>query len=1037
MMPRTTVSFLLLLLLIVPFTDSSGNIEERYSRQTFTLGARAQGIVRSDQTVLILDGNGGLSYEIAKNAALMGIRNILVLEEQENDETTIQDDLGNMAVRGSSSLVEQLRSMNPTISVHTGISKTVWKTAQSYDNAVYVAADKTNALKMAAKARKHRIKCIVAETFGVFGRIMCDLGDSHTVVDPDGETPLLVPLDTIVPEHDTIVMIHAVDGEKHDVSKGDIVQFRAASGTVVASCTVQEVLTPFRFRASVEDPPAFLSNVKDSTTFQRVKTPVELKYHSLRSAIEMAKRNDDTIFTPCDLLKSFDTKRRNTIMEAFAAVKKCTQKNDFVTTVQKSIPDLDDSLLTAFWRGRNVKFAPMQSILGAIVTQEAIKALTGVYTPIQQILLYDVDEVLPEGEPLNTDKVSSSGLRTLLGDSVVDQLEDTKVFVVGAGAIGCELLKNLAAMRVGARGGKVVVTDMDTIEASNLSRQLLFRESDLGKFKSLAAKEAIERLEPAMNVEAHSSKVGVGSSSPFDESFWSNLDIVLNALDNVEARLYMDAQCVTHRKALVDAGTMGPKGNVQVVVPHQSESYASSADPPEPAIPVCTIKNFPYAISHTIQWGKELFEEHFQRRPVQANRVMDELEQKDYKDVVRTIYQGTGAERATEITIGAAQDIKAMVNAKDLSVAKSEALKWATTLARRLFYEASEKLLDEHPLDSKDEDGESFWSGTRRAPKLLRFERDPTTTEQEAINQNLVEFIRFATRIRFEVLTGNRSDAEGIVEHESVVAALMESWTESVSTPSDINNKTTPSNVMKVFSSLDRREKRLDPIDFEKDDDFNGHVAFIAASSNLRAIAYGIPAVSVDETRRVAGKIIPAMVTTTALVSGLSCIELIKVAQAKQLKKHRNAFVNLALPFFAFTSPVPADAMPGLQGRSYTLWDRIIIREGPISNSKGGISMKHVLKTIKEKVANNVSSVDVASISFGPYMIYANFLHDDDSEFPRQKLWPLLRDVLAEDNDTGYDSDAPFVDLDVVVEDTETGEAVELPPVRIYRFVEA
>lgn len=81
----------------------------------------------------------------------------------------------------------------------------------------------------------------------------------------------------------------------------------------------------------------------------------------------------------------------------------------------------------------------------------------------------------------------------------------------------------------------------------------------------------------------------------------------MNALDNVEARLFMDKQCVQHGKGMIDAGTLGAMGNVQVVVPHQSESYGSSVDPPEPSIPVCTLKNFPYEISHTIQGGKTVF----------------------------------------------------------------------------------------------------------------------------------------------------------------------------------------------------------------------------------------------------------------------------------------------------------------------------------------------------------------------------------------------------------------------------------------------
>ena len=106
---------------------------------------------------------------------------------------------------------------------------------------------------------------------------------------------------------------------------------------------------------------------------------------------------------------------------------------------------------------------------------------------------------------------------------------------------------------------------MDTIEKSNLSRQLLFRDHDVGEFKSVAARAAMMRFSPECQVEAHTSHVGEEEDRPFDDDFWSSgCNVVLNALDNVEARLFVDSQCVTHGLGLIDAGTLGPKGNVQV-----------------------------------------------------------------------------------------------------------------------------------------------------------------------------------------------------------------------------------------------------------------------------------------------------------------------------------------------------------------------------------------------------------------------------------------------------------------------------------------
>jgi ubiquitin-activating enzyme E1 len=63
----------------------------------------------------------------------------------------------------------------------------------------------------------------------------------------------------------------------------------------------------------------------------------------------------------------------------------------------------------------------------------------------------------------------------------------------------------------------------------------------------------------------------------------------------------MDYRCVFYQKPLLESGTLGTKGNVQVVIPHLTESYGSSADPPEKSIPMCTVKNFPNAIEHCIE----------------------------------------------------------------------------------------------------------------------------------------------------------------------------------------------------------------------------------------------------------------------------------------------------------------------------------------------------------------------------------------------------------------------------------------------------
>lgn len=140
-----------------------------------------------------------------------------------------------------------------------------------------------------------------------------------------------------------------------------------------------------------------------------------------------------------------------------------------------------------------------------------------------------------------------------------------RFFVVGAGAIGCEHLKNFAMMGIGAgEDGEIIVTDMDLIEKSNLNRQFLFRPHDVQKSKSHTAAAAILKMNKDVKVVAHENRVGPDVENIYDDDFYDKLDGVANALDNIDARTYMDRKCVYYRKFLIDSGTLGTMGNTQV-----------------------------------------------------------------------------------------------------------------------------------------------------------------------------------------------------------------------------------------------------------------------------------------------------------------------------------------------------------------------------------------------------------------------------------------------------------------------------------------
>jgi molybdopterin/thiamine biosynthesis adenylyltransferase len=137
--------------------------------------------------------------------------------------------------------------------------------------------------------------------------------------------------------------------------------------------------------------------------------------------------------------------------------------------------------------------------------------------------------------------------------------------MIGAGAIGCELLKNYAMLGIGTKGkGSIILTDPDVIEVSNLNRQFLFREKHLRKPKSYTAAAASIQMNEDLKgrIDPRLDKIHDATEYIYDELFFKDQSIVTNALDNVQARLYIDAKCVAARIPLIDSGTLGPKGHV-------------------------------------------------------------------------------------------------------------------------------------------------------------------------------------------------------------------------------------------------------------------------------------------------------------------------------------------------------------------------------------------------------------------------------------------------------------------------------------------
>ncbi|RDA92833.1 hypothetical protein CP533_2864 [Ophiocordyceps camponoti-saundersi (nom. inval.)] len=180
-----------------------------------------------------------------------------------------------------------------------------------------------------------------------------------------------------------------------------------------------------------------------------------------------------------------------------------------------------------------------------------------------------------------------------------------KFKILGAGGLGCEVLKNLAMSRF----RDIHVIDMDTIDISNLNRQFLFRAADVGKYKAEVAARFVERRVEGVSITPHNKRI-----QDFDQDFYKQFQIVICGLDSVEARRWINAMLVSIAeeaddadgiKPLIDGGTEGFKGQVRVILPSMTSCIECQLDmhAPRAAVPLCTIATIPRQPEHCIEWA--------------------------------------------------------------------------------------------------------------------------------------------------------------------------------------------------------------------------------------------------------------------------------------------------------------------------------------------------------------------------------------------------------------------------------------------------
>ena len=295
----------------------------------------------------------------------------------------------------------------------------------------------------------------------------------------------------------------------------------------------------------------------------------------------------------------------------------------------------------------------------------------------------------------------------------------------------------------------------------------------------------------------------------------------------------------------------------------------------------------------------------------------------------------------------------------------ADCVAWARILFEEYFVRKVRQLTHLYPADAVTKSGMPFWSPPKRFPEAEVFSVD---------DELHIGFVQAAAALRAVTCDIDVPDSERrSVEHIKKLVAAVEvpAWAPSDNVKIKLDEKnggdgneadeaeeeTDEQALANAVAALPKPAELKDvafaPQEFEKDDATNFHMDFIHAVANLRGRNYKIKGVDPLQAKLIAGRIIPAIATTTAAATGLVCLELYKQVQGFKLESFRNAFVNLALPVFQLIEPMPPAKFKSRSEKrrpdpinhpdyveeeeivvvpgEFTAWDHLVVDEGDIT----------------------------------------------------------------------------------------------------------
>ena len=935
-----------------------------YSRQIGTYGKEAMDYLMK-LNVLIL-GQRGNGIEISKNTVLSGVNQVTIYDPT---LVSIQDlgsnfyleekDINN---RRDESILKKLQELNPFTHVEVlqykegneeSLEDYLSKLDIKYNVIVqteFISEEKIN--KLSNYCHSNGIKFIYGVVFGLSAFIFDDFGENFKIFDEDGIEPKKYHCKSITSDEKALMII---EEDKGRFCEEDKIRFKGVEGmdelNKLGEIKVLKIIENENKKKEyiLDLDTRNFGKYKAGGLVYKPKEPIEKNFKSFEEncKIPFERKSKDEYFNSSEegeeylyndrynlsvilalgkylndnkiLPKLNDNeeaqKITNIAKNLFNQMKKHDEEEKIIYEEynEEEIKQFNEKEVTDIIKISKAEISPMCSLIGGIISQEIIKA-TGKYEPIEQWKFYNfsfikkVDEEKKEEEKEKTETEIEGRYEeqiAIFGKDFQEKLENLQLFIIGSGAIGCEVLKNFAMMGVSTKSGKQsIITDCDKIEMSNLNRQFLFRKKDIGEFKSLTACNAIKKMNPKFNCFSSTKKVEKKTEDVFNEQFWTSKDFIICGLDNVKARNYVNKICHKNNKSFLDAGTNGTKGRVTVVIPTVTIPMELSEPKKKRDIPMCTLKYFPSQIEDCIEWSQGNFVYLF----INSITLFKDFINNSIEDYLKKLN-----EKANSDFIDIVKNIEIFMNLlnQENDQKRLEKIIYKSLEHFHDYYNIKIKdLLKFHPIDQKTEDGKPFWNAIKRPPKPIEeidIKNDMTKLfiisfanilsnclglKKIEINDEMI----YKIISEFKKKTLNRKNDKIVFEYDDEEEEFNSYKKEAIEELKSFKEI--------IKNNINIYEKVEEVKEFDKDGLDNYHIEFIQSSSNLRANNYYIEPADYNKTLMIAGSIIQALPTTTAAVSGYLALQLMALINSQDIEKEiQNANMDLSCNMLFNYSP--------------------------------------------------------------------------------------------------------------------------------------